>query len=96
MKFYNRFRTRSVVKAVDILSHNGDLSSLWLEAGFKLCNGLVAEVGNLGSHHLAPVVIEFPHQRWVSFEGFRRGELLSSIRAPQTSCASVRIISIPI
>lgn len=50
-------------------------------------------VGIFDSHQLAPVVIELPHQRRVGFEGFWRGELLSSIRAPQTSCASARAVT---
>ena len=78
-----------MVKTVDILRNNSHLPSLRLEPGFELCNGSVTCVRCFSPHHLAAVVIELPYQRRVGFERLGRGQLLGSVRAPQTSRAPV-------
>lgn len=84
MDFQKVLGASLAVQLVDVLSDDCEPSALPAQPGLTLRDGEVPGVRLLAQHHLPPVVIELPHQRWVSRKRLRGGQVLG-VRRGQTS-----------
>ena len=74
----------AIVQAIDVLRHQREVGS----AALDLSQRAMAGVGLGGSDHAAPPVVPLQDELRVAGEGFRRGQVLGAVLAPQAARAA--------
>ena len=76
MDFQKVLGASLAVQLIDVLSDDHKPAALLTQPGLTFSDGEVPGVRFLAQHHLPPVVVELPHQGWVSRKGLRGGQVL--------------------